>query len=540
MLTRGETRRALVGGALSLAGIVMFATAGVTALLMVGLTGNSAPLLDPYIVRVLRFTLLQAVLSAALSVAVAIPVARALVRQPHFPGRLWILRLMGVPLGLPVIIGALGLISVWGQRGWFNSGLSALGLDQPVNIYGLSGILLAHVFFNFPLATRLLVASLERLPGEYWLIASNLGMSSRTIFRLIEWPAMRTQIPAIAGLILMLAATSFTLVLLLGGGPAATTLEVAIYQALRFDFDPSRAVSLALLQMAMTTVILIILQGAGGMAGEGATLGKPQRRPDGQKLAARMADAALILLALAFLALPLAAVVTGGLKADFGRLLLDPMLHRAVLTSTMIAVPSGILAVGIALSISTGRLALLSMPQLPAVLKRLANLTPALASLILLVPPTVLGTGWFLIAGPAHIESLAPILIAAINGLMAYPFVLRVVDPAMASHRERTLRLSSSLGITGLNRWRQVDWPALKGPLATALAFATALSLGDLGVVALFGSDQLVTLPWLLYSRMGSYRTDDAAGLALILGILCLGLMVIGTASKSRTESTSR
>ena len=53
----------------------------------------------------------------------------------------------------------------------------------------------------------------------------------------------------------MLCITSFTIVLTLGGGPAATTLEVAIYQALRFDFDPARAVTLTLLQIALTVVV---------------------------------------------------------------------------------------------------------------------------------------------------------------------------------------------------------------------------------------------------------------------------------------------
>jgi thiamine transport system permease protein len=50
--------------------------------------------------------------------------------------------------------------------------------------------------------------------------------------------------------------------------------------------------------------------------------------------------------------------------------------------------------------------------------------------------------------------------------------------------------------------------------------------------VALFGSDGFVTLPWLVYSRMGSYRTNDADGLALILGIVCLALTIAGTSGQ--------
>jgi thiamine transport system permease protein len=53
-----------------------------------------------------------------------------------------------------------------------------------------------------------------------------------------------------------------------------------------------------------------------------------------------------------------------------------------------------------------------------------------------------------------------------------------------------------------------------------------AMSVGDLGVVALFGSDAFVTLPYLLFQRLGSYRTADAAGLALILSAFTLTLVL--------------
>ena len=85
-------------------------------------------------------------------------------------------------------------------------------------------------------------------------------MGARPVFRLIEWPTLRAAaLPGIAGLVFMLCITSFTIVLTLGGGPAATTLEVGIYQALRFDFDPARAVALTLLQIALTFLAVLAL-----------------------------------------------------------------------------------------------------------------------------------------------------------------------------------------------------------------------------------------------------------------------------------------
>ncbi|MFX3680670.1 MAG: hypothetical protein ACN6I5_05540 [Hyphomicrobiales bacterium] len=85
-----------------------------------------------------------------------------------------------------------------------------------------------------------------------------------------------------------------------------------------------------------------------------------------------------------------------------------------------------------------------------------------------------------------------------------------------------------------------VAWPVLRAPLVAALAFALALSLGDLGVIALFGSEQVQTMPYLIMQRMGAYRTQDAAGLALILMVMTMALMLAAEhfARRSRTMVT--
>ena len=142
---------------------------------------------------------------------------------------------------LPVIIAIFGMVAVHGRQGWLPQLLHGLGLDPGNYLYGLFGILLAHVFFNMPLAARLILLSIESIPESSWRLASQLGMRSSHIFRLLEWPLIRGILPGLASLIFMLCFTSFTTVLALGGGPKSTTLEVAVYQALRFDFDLATA-----------------------------------------------------------------------------------------------------------------------------------------------------------------------------------------------------------------------------------------------------------------------------------------------------------
>ncbi|MEZ2132181.1 MULTISPECIES: thiamine/thiamine pyrophosphate ABC transporter permease ThiP [unclassified Sinorhizobium] len=538
ILTPAERKGAFAGGTLSLAVIFFFIGLAAAALVMEG--GASAAydiLFDPYILRVLRFTLLQAVLSTLLSVLLAIPLARALARQPRFPGRLWIVRLMALPMGLPVLIGALGLIGIWGRQGALNAVLAYLGLSEPVSIYGLTGILLAHVFFNLPLACRLLLAGLERVPSEYWLMASGLGMRSFAIFRFIEWPALRPLIPGIAGLIFMLCATSFTLVLILGGGPAATTIEVAIYQSLRFDFDPGRAISLSLLQIAVTAVILALMARFLAPDEPGLTMGRAIRRLDGRSASARLTDTALLAVVLLFIGLPLTSVIAAGIRADLIKLLGESQFWRAAATSLAISFAAALMSLAVSIAMIRAKHAIAVGRQTGGIGRAFTLSLSAASSVVLLVPPVVLATGWFMMLRPfGDVTRYAPVLIVCINMLMALPFVMRVLEPAYSIHRRRTERLAASLGIAGLSRMRLVDWPGLRKALFTALSFAMALSLGDLGAVALFGSDSLVTLPWLIYSRMGSYRTGDADGLALILGIICLLLTIAGTAGQARQE----
>jgi thiamine transport system permease protein len=540
MMLRRDYRWSIIGGTAAFAAVFLFMALAVSALLSFDAGTSAAGIVDAYTLRILRFTLYQATLSTVLSIVLGLPVALALSRRQDFPGRIWIIRLMAVPMGLPVIVGAFGIITIWGRQGVLNTALVFAGAEQPFSIYGLSGILIAHVFFNLPLAVRLMLAGLERIPGEYWRMAASLGMGPVSVFRFIEWPAVSRLVPGIAGLVFMLCATSFTLVLLLGGGPAATTLEVAIYQALRFDFDPQRAIALSVLQIAITAVLLGLLAFLPSPEAEIASLGRPARRFDGKRVGVRLWDGAAIIFAVLLVGLPLVAITVSGLGADLPRLLSAPIFLRAAATSLAIAALSATLVVLCCFAIICARQAVGSKRHAAQPLRLLSATLGAGSSLVLLVPPVVLGSGWFLLLRPfGDVSFYAPVLVALINMLMALPLAMRVLEPAFTSHFLRTSRLSASLGLQGLTRLRFGDLPVLRRPLLMAFSFAMALSLGDLGAVALFGSENFVTLPWLVYSNMGSYRTNDAAGYAFILGVVCLLLAAGGVSRQSQSARAS-
>jgi thiamine transport system permease protein len=518
----------VAAGVIALAAIAVLIGGAFAGLLIEGVRDLSGAVaaFDAYLGRIVRFTLWQAALSTVLSIVPAIFVARALSRHPAFHGRAIILRLFALPLALPALVAALGILSLLGRAGYLATPLSAFSDGTWPGIYGLSGILVAHVFFNLPLATRFFLEALDTLPADQWRLASQLGMGPAASFRLIEWPAMRAALPGTAGLVFMLCITSFTIVLTLGGGPAATTLEVAIYQALRFDFDPARAVTFTLLQIALTAVVMFVLTRLGANAAIDASLPVSQRKFVTIHPAETALNAALIALALIFVAGPIAATVISGLAADLLRLAGEPAVQQATLTSIVLAVLSALLSVAIALSLAAARQALAR--RRTSRTSFLESLAGTGAGFVLVVPPIVIGAGWFvLLRHSDYLFAAAPIMVATVNAVMAMPFAIRAIRPAYDAAAERNDRLCAQLGIAGWNRARLIDWPVLRRPIATGFAFAMALSLGDLGVIALFGSDSVQTLPYLLLARLGSYRTDDAAGLALLLGLLCLTLVFL-------------
>src|SRR5512138_477224 len=502
---------AVVGGALLALGL---------AAPQLDVAGNLA---DAYLWRVVWFTLLQATLSTLLSLALAIPVARALARR-QFPGRGLLLRVFALSLVIPTIVAIFGIVAVHGRTGWLNDVFALLGLGRAHYLYGLAGILIGHVFFNMPFVARILLQAIEAVPPETWRVASQFGLTSRDIFRLIEWPALRAVLPGAAGLVFMLCFTSFAVVLTLGGGPRATTLEVAVYQALRFDFDVGRAVTLALVQLLLCGgIVLAVLKLAVPSTTE-LTEGRVYERPDTGGRLGLVIDSGLVAFAVFLVVLPLIAVAVAGINAQAAEVLQRATLWRAVGQSLVIALSSGLLALllggGILVSSRTLR-------------QRLGRAGAAArlelsASLILVVPPFVLATGLFVLLRPvADVFALGMPLVVLVNALMALPFVVRFLGGPMMAEAQRHDRLCQSLGIAGWTRLRLVEWPGLRRPVALALAVAATLSLGDLGVIALFGSQDFATLPLLLYQAMGGFRMGEAAVIAALLSLLCLALFLV-------------
>jgi thiamine transport system permease protein len=234
-----------------------------------------------------------------------------------------------------------------------------------------------------------------------------------------------------------------------------------------------------------------------------------QERHDGQSASARLKDIAILVIVCAMLLPPLASMLISGLS-HFN---FSGTLIQAFSTSLLIAIISATITLLLAWSLA----------RLQNRGGFTANIATAAAFTGLILPPAVLATGWYLAAQvlPGDV-ALAMTLIICLNALMALPFTTSVLASGFAALGETHEKLCQSLGLSGFDRLRIIDVPALKPVILQALLLAFAMSFGDLTAVTLLGAQGLVTLPSLVAEQMGHFQSREAGGTALLLAALCL------------------
>lgn len=457
-------------------------------------------------------SMLQATLSTGLSLAVGIALAWALNRL-RFPGRNLVVGLFASAIVTPGLIVAFGLLSVWGRTGWLST-IVGHPLDLP--IFGLGGVVAAHVILDGAFAARILLARLDAIPDMRLKTGQSLALDARTRFSVIDWPALRGTLPGLAAIIFLLAFTSFPIVLLLGGGPNVETLEVAIYAAVRLDFDLGAAVHLALVQIAICAVIILA---SSALTPISASLDRPSepRWRDGT-LAWALQSLVLVLAIIGF-ASPLLAVLVDGARG-VGDVLLQPAFWSAVATSLWIGIVSAALALLLALVVASARAASAS--------RGIRTILGAPAYAYLAVPAVALSLGAFLFVRDLGLppDSVAPLVVVIANALLSLPFAMATLAPPFEAIARSRGKLIRSLDLSGRRQLLDVEWPLIARDAGLVLALNFCFSLGDLGVIALFGTQDFVTLPLLMVRALGAYRTHDAAAIAALMLVLTVAAFV--------------
>jgi len=502
-----------------------------------------------YFLGVLWFTIWQAVISTLLTLLVGLPGAY-LVARYRFRGKGLLRALTAIPFVMPTVVVAAGFNALVGPRGWLNLGLmQALGLDEPpiIVVNTIWAILLAHVFYNTTIVVRLVGDFWARLDPDLGKAARMLGADRWRVFAQVTAPLLAPAVLTASILVFIFDFTSFGVILILGG-PQFSTLEVAIYrQTINFFNLPTAAV-LSLLQLLCTLGMTVAYTGMAARVSRPLQLRSSrytQRPLTGwlQRLLAGTVVLGLLLLLLA----PLGAlafrsifkleadrgergdIVTGFTLNYYRELFVNQRQVLFFVTpfeTITISLRNAILTV--AFSVLLGGCGAWALARS----SRLGRWLDPILMLPLGTSAITLGFG-FIVAfnhSPMNLRA-SPLLLPLAHTLVAFPFVVRSLLPALRSIRPQLRHAAVMLGADPLRVWREIDLPLVGRAAVVAAAFAFTISLGEFGATALLARPEFPTVPVAIYrylSQPGALNYGQALALSTILMVFCgAGMLAI-------------
>lgn len=181
-----------------------------------------------------------ATLVAAAALAIGVPAAYGLARG-RFPGRRLLEMVLVSPMVVPVIVLALALYM----------SMSYAGLT------GTAGALfLSHTLVALPVVVVIVGAAFQRTDGSIELAARACGATFLRTFWHVTLPAVRPAVIS-AGAFAFLTSFDEVVLTLFLGGPRTTTIPKKIWEAVKFELDPSlTAVSTILIVVSILALVV--------------------------------------------------------------------------------------------------------------------------------------------------------------------------------------------------------------------------------------------------------------------------------------------
>jgi thiamine transport system permease protein len=472
--------------------------------------------------KVAWFTLWQAVVSTVATVAVALPAAYCFARL-KFRGKRFLWALLIVPFVLPTVVVASAFLSLAGPR-------SPIGVDLSGTVWA---ILVAHVFFNYAVVVRTVGAYWANLDPSLEEAARVTGASPWQAFREVTWPLLRPAILASASIVFLFTFTSFGVVLLLGGLDNHT-IEVEIYTQTR-SLNLDTAAALSLVQFAAVLAALLVYTGLSNrrnVATRARAAGETAHRPStfGQHA---LLWSNLMLMAL-LIGVPLATLV--GRSFSFGSAhwwdhytALGSSRRGSVLfVPPLEAVRNSLLFAGTAtvIALVVGVLASLAVAGTGSRSRWGRGLDVALM-IPLGTSAVMVGFGFLIALDEPPLDLRDSLwLVPLAHALVAVPFVVRAMVPALRSIDPSLREAASVLGASPARTWREVDLPIVGRATVAAAGFAFAVSLGEFGATVFIARTDWPTLPLAIYRFLGQPGPGNF-GQAMALSTILMVLTVV-------------
>ncbi len=492
---------------------------------------------DSYL-RVISFTLYQAFFSTVFTLAAALPCTYIFVTY-DFPGKSFFKAIMTVPFVLPTVVVASAFQALLGNGGLLNLGfehITGSWLQVPDLNHTVTIIISAHVFYNFSVIFRIVGGFWSDLGNSLQEAAATLGASPFSIFFKITMPLILPAVLAASLLVFIFCFSSFGVIMILGG-PGFSTIETEIFRQAVHMFNLPMAAALSLIQIVFTFLMMWIytrLQRRSSLKLV-KTMGNQSRRTETIKEKTLVAITLIFLFGL--ILLPLLALVYKSLVGETGftlyfyKSLFINKLDSLFFVPPGEAILNSLLYAGVTLlfSLILGISASLYLVKSKGYAEKIFD---PLFMLPLSTSAVTLGFG-FIIAldsPPLNLRS-SPLLVPLAHSLVAFPFVVRAVLPALRSIPPSLREAACMLGASEISIWKQIDLPVIARAMVVGAVFAFSMSIGEFGATAFVARPEAPTMPLAIYrflGQPGSANYGQAMAMSTILmSVTSAGFLVI-------------
>ncbi|HAV77056.1 MAG TPA: iron ABC transporter permease, partial [Anaerolineae bacterium] len=478
--------------------------------------------------QVILFTFYQAFLSTLLTLLVGLPSAYLFARF-DFPGKSLLRTLIAVPFMLPTVVVAASFNAILGQRGLL---YTITNSQLPITPSPFTLILLAHVFYNTTIIIRIVGTTLSSLDPKLEQTARSLGANTFQVWKNITFPLLRPSLIAASLLVFLFDFTSFGVILILGGSQFST-LEVEIYlQAVKLLNLPLAAL-LSIIQLLCTLIFSLLYSKFAIRNTQQLNPRSSTTKPHTIKqkfFVFTFCSLLIVYFGLPLVSLPVRSLfrleadrgqrteVQYGFTTDYYEELFINRRNSVFYVPPIKATFNSLAYAGSTVFISL----LLGFPAAIALAKPtpLDKILDPLIMLPLGSSAVMLGLA-FIITYGKWLSS--PLLVPFAHTLVALPFVIRTLQPAIASIPQRLRHAAASLGASPLEVWKTIDLPILRRATLTAATFAFTVSLGEFGATLLISRPEYPTIPVAIerfLSQPGGLNYGQAMAMASILMLL--------------------
>jgi len=221
----------------------------------VGVANYAKYVSTPSLVTSLINTFWMAIATALISVVLGFIYAYALTRTA-MPGK-FIFRVLGLlPLYIPPLANAIGLVYLFGNNGLLTKGLFGILPGWNIGIYGFNGIVMGEFLYCFPQAVVILTTALSLTDARIYEAAEVLRTPPLRTFLTVTIPSVKFGLMSTIFVCFTLAFTDFGVPKVIGGD--FNVLAIEIYKQVIGQQNFSMGATISVFLLVPTIVAFVV------------------------------------------------------------------------------------------------------------------------------------------------------------------------------------------------------------------------------------------------------------------------------------------